>query len=83
MHNPAITEKEKITNHACIPDFFLNFDTPLLYGFEFNDFRIVDEVIKENEKCRVLFFDEVQVVEGWEESGMILMRESLLYRNPG
>ena len=45
---------------------FLNFDTPLLYGFEFNDFRIVDEVIKENEKCRVLFFDEVQVVEGWE-----------------
>ena len=35
---------------------FLNFDTPLLYGFEFNDFRIVDEVIKENEKCRVLFF---------------------------
>lgn len=45
---------------------FLNFDTPLLYGFEFNDFRIVDEVIKESEQYKVLFFDEIQVVDGWE-----------------
>lgn len=44
----------------------LNFDTPLLYGFEFSDFRIVDEVIKEHEQCKVLFFDEVQIIEGWE-----------------
>ena len=33
----------------------LNFDTPLLYGFEFSDFRIVDEVIK-NMKGVSLFF---------------------------
>lgn len=44
----------------------LNFDTPLLYGFDFNDFRIVDEVIKEHGKCKALFFDEMQIVEGWE-----------------
>lgn len=44
----------------------LNFDTPLLYGFEFNDFRIVDEVIREHAGCTVLFFDEIQVVDGWE-----------------
>ena len=31
----------------------LNFDTPLLYGFEFSDFRIVDEVIKEHEGWEV------------------------------
>lgn len=36
----------------------LNFDTPLLYGFEFSDFRIVDEVIKllRNMKGVSLFF---------------------------
>lgn len=45
---------------------FLNFDTPLLYGFDFNDFRIVDEVIREHEGYTVLFFDEIQVVDGWE-----------------
>lgn len=45
---------------------FLNFDTPLLYGFDFNDFRLVDEVIREREGCTVLFFDEIQVVDGWE-----------------
>ena len=37
----------------------LNFDTPLLYGFEFSDFRIVDEVIKEHEGCIALLFDEI------------------------
>lgn len=33
--------------------FFLNFDTPLLYGFDFSDFRIVDEIIKEQNGCKV------------------------------
>ena len=42
----------------------LNFDTPLLYGFEFSDFRIVDEVIKEHEGCIALLFDEIQIVDG-------------------
>lgn len=46
--------------------FFLNFDTPLLYGFDFSDFRIVDEIIKEQNGCKVLFFDELQIVDSWE-----------------
>ena len=44
----------------------LNFDTPLLYGFEFSDFRIVDEVVREHEECKALFFDEMQIIDGWE-----------------
>ena len=46
----------------------LNFDTPLLYGFEFSDFRIVDEVIKEHEGCIALLFDEIQIVDGRRQS---------------
>ena len=44
---------------------YLNFDTPSLYGFEMNDFRVLDAVIDER-KPEWLFFDEMQVVQGWE-----------------
>jgi len=46
-------------------NFFLNFDTPKLYNFDLNDFALVDEIIL-NSACTMLFFDEIQVVEGWE-----------------
>jgi len=45
--------------------FFLNFDTPKLFNFELNDFEIIDLIVEENES-KVLFFDEIQVVKGWE-----------------
>jgi predicted AAA+ superfamily ATPase len=45
--------------------FFLNFDDNRLYGFENSDFSRLDEVISESGR-RVLFFDELQEVEGWE-----------------
>jgi predicted AAA+ superfamily ATPase len=45
--------------------FFLNFDDNRLYGFESNDFRRLDEVITDSGK-KILFFDELQKVEGWE-----------------
>jgi predicted AAA+ superfamily ATPase len=45
--------------------FFLNFDDNRLYGFENTDFSRLDEVITESGK-RVLFFDELQEVKGWE-----------------
>lgn len=45
--------------------FFLNFDDNRLYGFENTDFSRLDEVITESGK-QVLFFDELQEVEGWE-----------------
>lgn len=44
---------------------FINFDTPLLYGFEMADFKVLDELIAKN-NCKRLFFDEIQVVKGWE-----------------
>lgn len=45
--------------------FYLNFEDPRLYGLEMNDFKRLDEVITD-QNCKVLFFDEIQVAEGWE-----------------
>ncbi len=48
------------------PDgFYLNFDDNRLYGFENNDFRRLDDLISGSGK-KILFFDEIQVVDGWE-----------------
>lgn len=44
---------------------YLNFENPMLFGFEINDFSRLDELIAEQGK-QVLFFDEIQVVTGWE-----------------
>lgn len=46
--------------------FFINFDDPRLAEFESNDWFRLDEIIKE-ETCKVLFFDEIQVITGWEK----------------
>ena len=40
---------------------YLNFDTPSLYGFEMNDFRVLDTLVDER-RPEWLFFDEMQVV---------------------
>src|SRR5699024_10321422 len=45
---------------------FINFDTPKLFNFEFFDFRLLDELIKAKPEVKLLFFDEIQVVERWE-----------------
>jgi predicted AAA+ superfamily ATPase len=45
--------------------FYLNFDTPKLFHFEIQDFELLDTLIQESGK-RNLYFDEIQVVEGWE-----------------
>jgi uncharacterized protein len=48
------------------PDaFVLNFDDPRLYDFELSDFQLLDSIINDSGK-RVLFFDEIQSVKGWE-----------------
>ena len=46
--------------------FYLNFDTPKLFRFDIKDFELLDLLIDETGK-RNLYFDEIQVVEGWEE----------------
>lgn len=45
--------------------FYFNFEHPGLYNFEKTDFQKLDEIIKEAGK-QILFFDEIQIVEGWE-----------------
>lgn len=52
--------------------FYLNFETPLLYGFSMNDFSRLDKIIR-SKKAGMLFFDEIQIVDGWE----IFIREKL------
>lgn len=45
--------------------FYLNFDDNRLYGFDNSDFSRLDELITES-GCRLLFFDELQEIQGWE-----------------
>lgn len=45
--------------------FYFNFDTPAAYGFAFDDFRIIDELLAEA-RYDALYFDEIQEVDGWE-----------------
>lgn len=48
------------------PEFFyLNFEDPRLYEMELNDFNRLDKIFREQGN-RELFFDEIQVIEGWE-----------------
>lgn len=44
---------------------YVKFDTPRLYGFTMEQFRLLDAIIAEKQP-KYLFFDEIQVVEGWE-----------------
>lgn len=57
----ALSERERLGEKT----FYLNFDTPALYGFALNDFTLVDELLSEN-GIKTVFLDEVQVVDGWE-----------------
>ncbi len=45
--------------------FYLNFEDIRLYGFDIKDFVLLDNVI-EDTGLKVLYFDEIQIVEGWE-----------------
>ena len=47
------------------PVFFLNFEDIRLYDFHIDDFKVLDKVIEVHEQ-KVLFFDELQIIEGWE-----------------
>jgi predicted AAA+ superfamily ATPase len=44
---------------------FLNFDTPRLFDFSLTDFTRLDRIIKQK-GAKTLFFDELQLVDGWE-----------------
>ena len=44
---------------------YLNFESPQLYEFSITDFTRLDNVISKNES-KILFLDELQLVDGWE-----------------
>lgn len=44
---------------------FLNFENPQLFDFKVQDFYKLDAII-ERRKAKILFFDELQIVDGWE-----------------
>jgi predicted AAA+ superfamily ATPase len=53
---------------------FLNFEDPRLAGIEIKDFeRLHNEIVER--KSKVLFFDEIQIVKGWEIYVNQLLRE--------
>ncbi len=45
--------------------FYFNFADIRLYDFLASDFILLDELIKESNK-KILFFDEIQIIDGWE-----------------
>ena len=45
--------------------FYFSFADIRLYGFSANDFVLLDEIVKESGKG-ILFFDEIQLINGWE-----------------
>ncbi|UJP64954.1 ATP-binding protein [Mongoliitalea daihaiensis] len=45
--------------------FYMNFEDPRLYGFALADFQKLDILIEELDD-KTIFFDEIQVVNGWE-----------------
>lgn len=55
----------QFVRHTFEDVFYLNFEDVRLYGFEVKDFVLLDEVIRDT-GLKVLYFDEIQVVEGWE-----------------
>ncbi|MGM9774325.1 MAG: ATP-binding protein [Candidatus Egerieousia sp.] len=45
--------------------FYLNFDTPAMYGFAMDHFALVDDILKDRDVTSI-YMDEVQTVDGWE-----------------
>jgi uncharacterized protein len=62
-----LMQELKQSNHL-----YLNFESPLLYGFSINDFQRLDAIIRDR-NTEVLFLDELQQVDKWE----LYVREKL------
>ncbi len=44
---------------------YISFDNSKLFNFELSDFQILDNLIETTNK-KILFFDEIQIIKGWE-----------------
>lgn len=56
---------EQLMRKHAAESLYVNFDTPPLFGFTLDDFKTIDILIEQT-GAHFLFFDEIQVVEGWE-----------------
>ncbi len=56
---------EQMISASAEHSLYLNFDTTSLFGFDIDDFAVLDLIIKER-KPQCLYFDEIQFVKGWE-----------------
>lgn len=45
--------------------FYINFDTPAMYGFAMEHFALIDDILVER-NVTAIYMDEVQIVDGWE-----------------
>ncbi|HRZ42499.1 MAG TPA: ATP-binding protein [Bacteroidales bacterium] len=66
------TLQRQLIHQSHAPFLFVNFDTPALLGFDVRDFQLLDELMG-TPKPEILYFDEIQNVEGWE----VYVREKL------
>jgi uncharacterized protein len=66
------TLQRQLIHQSHAPFLFVNFDTPALLHFDAHDFRLLDELLGTS-KPEILYFDEIQNVEGWE----VYVREKL------
>lgn len=57
--------RNQVGNGVFTDFLHLNFDDFRLLGFTSQDFKLLEEIIREKETT-VLFFDEIQLVQGWE-----------------
>ena len=56
---------EQLMRKHAAESLYVNFDTPSLFGFSLDDFKTIDALIEQT-GAHYLFFDEIQVVDGWE-----------------
>ena len=59
-----LIKKESETNPKT-KVFYLNFDTPAMYGFAMEHFALIDDILTDHNVTSI-YMDEVQVVDGWE-----------------
>ena len=55
----------QIISKTSEPCLYINFDTPRLNDFTSADFELIDQIAQES-NSRYLFFDEIQLISGWE-----------------
>lgn len=57
--------KKEIETSPKTKVFYLNFDTPAMYGFAMDHFALIDDILADRNVTSI-YMDEVQTVDGWE-----------------